>query len=200
MAVKLGSAPLAGFDQPLQLLKDCHRRIEHFLGVLGAVVDHTGEGPLDDEGRRALEIALWYFHEAAPRHTADEEESLFPRLRRSQHPGADDSMQDMARLEDDHRRADAAHQQVHQLGQRWLSAGRLGPEDREAFGRLLKELSTTYSAHIRLEEERIFEAASRVLTAEELREIGSEMERRRSSNPAPVQVLGGRVDRPGGQG
>jgi len=34
---------------------------------------------------RALASALRYFGEAAPKHTADEEESLFPRLRQIRH-------------------------------------------------------------------------------------------------------------------
>jgi hypothetical protein len=37
--------------------------------------------PLTEETRAALETALRYFREAAPKHTADEEESRFPRLR-----------------------------------------------------------------------------------------------------------------------
>jgi hypothetical protein len=37
---------------------------------------------LNEEQRGAFEAALRYFREAAPKHTADEEESLFPRLRR----------------------------------------------------------------------------------------------------------------------
>ncbi len=64
MAVTLGNPPLADFDQPLRLLRDCHRRIEHFLGVLRLVVERSPQGELDDERRRALEIAIKYFREA----------------------------------------------------------------------------------------------------------------------------------------
>lgn len=37
MAVNLGEKPLATFSEPIEMLKDCHRRIEHFLGVLRKV-------------------------------------------------------------------------------------------------------------------------------------------------------------------
>ena len=46
------------------------------MGALLSVANVSDE-PLDDETRHALELALRYFREAAPKHTADEEESLF---------------------------------------------------------------------------------------------------------------------------
>jgi hemerythrin superfamily protein len=61
-------------------MSDCHRRIEMFLRVLGAAAERKG-GTLAEDERRALDAALRYFREAAPKHNADEEQSLFPRLR-----------------------------------------------------------------------------------------------------------------------
>ena len=37
MLLKIGGPPEHGFDQPLGLLSDCHRRIEHFLFVLSTI-------------------------------------------------------------------------------------------------------------------------------------------------------------------
>jgi hemerythrin-like domain-containing protein len=54
------------------MLKDCHRRIEHFLEVLRKVERRFVRGELDDQGRRALEAALDYFASFAPRHTAEQ--------------------------------------------------------------------------------------------------------------------------------
>jgi hypothetical protein len=34
MAVQIGARPDSGFDDPIGMLKDCHRRIERFLGIL----------------------------------------------------------------------------------------------------------------------------------------------------------------------
>jgi len=45
--------------------------------------------PLTEETRAALESALRYFREAAPKHTADEEESLFPRMRQKRDPNVE---------------------------------------------------------------------------------------------------------------
>lgn len=55
MPMSLGTRSQPGFDRPLELMKDCHRRIERFIDVLIRVVDETAGGPLPDEHRRALE-------------------------------------------------------------------------------------------------------------------------------------------------
>ncbi len=75
----LNRQPDHGFDEPIGLLTDCHRRIEKFLAVLKKVASQAPE-PLDDRYRQGLETALDYFEIAAPKHTEDVELSLFPRL------------------------------------------------------------------------------------------------------------------------
>src|SRR5215468_10167073 len=89
------------FSEPTGLLSDCHRRIEMFLGSLERVAGAT-ERPLNSESQQALEAALRYFREAAPRHTADEEESLFPRLRRLQGSDVHIALRQLDSLEADH--------------------------------------------------------------------------------------------------
>jgi hypothetical protein len=34
MTIQIGAKPDSGFDDPIGMLKDCHRRIEHFLYML----------------------------------------------------------------------------------------------------------------------------------------------------------------------
>src|SRR5215471_17459172 len=108
MLIKIGARPDHGFDEPLGLLSDCHRRIEHFLAVLASIAERS-KGPLSPSERSQLEGALSYFATAAPRHTADEEQSLFPRLRASQDPAARAALDTVARLEHDHAIADGRH-------------------------------------------------------------------------------------------
>src|ERR1700761_783023 len=83
MAIQIGAKPDSGFDDPIGMLKDCHRRIESFLGILCVVVEREQGRTLRDEERVAVQAALQYFRTGGKRHTADEEESLFPRLRKS---------------------------------------------------------------------------------------------------------------------
>lgn len=178
MLVQLGAPPLAGFDRPLAMMADCHRRIEHFLGVLQRIEREFGARELSPNARQGLVASLEYFQHSAPRHTADEEESLFPRLREGCR-GAIADLRDLAGLEEDHRRMEAGHDEVHRLVGRWLATGWLRATERARLRSALNELAAAYAAHIRLEEDRLFVLASQTLSASDLAAIGREMRQRR---------------------
>jgi hemerythrin-like domain-containing protein len=183
MLLKIGNRPDHGFDEPLGLLSDCHRRIEQFLHVLASVADAANGGALGAADRTQLEAALAYFASAAPRHTADEEESLFPRLRASPDPAAAHACAALDRLEHDHAAADERHQAVDRLVRRWLEQGTLGTEEVAALRGHLGALRETYATHIAIEDRELFPAAARVLSREQLVEIGQEMAARRGTRP-----------------
>jgi hemerythrin-like domain-containing protein len=177
MPVFIGAAE-STFANPIGLLSDCHRRIERFLQTLIAVAARDRGGPLDAEHRRALEAALKYFREAAPRHIADEEEDLFPRVRQLRDTRTE-GLEDIERLEAEHKAADRWHREADELGERWLRENFLPPEDTARLKKLLASLSGLYRAHIRLEEDRVFPAARRGLAEAELQAIGRKMALRR---------------------
>lgn len=179
MPVSIGARPDHGFDEPLGLLSDCHRRIERFLDVLIRVCTRRGGDELGADEREALQRATEYFRVAAPRHTQDEEESLFPRLRSSRDPRVPGALAEIQRLESDHEAADRRHTVVDELVKRWLDAGRLERTDVDALERALAELKQLYSAHIAIEDARIFPLAAGVLTREDIRALGREMAERR---------------------
>src|SRR5690606_223334 len=120
--------PQAGFDQPLALLSDCHRRVEKFLGILRRLAREHRGGELNAERREAMAAGLRYFRSAAPWHTQDEEASLFPRLRASKNPLAQEAVRRIDALEADHALAGPIHDTVDRLASRWLEQGRL-PDD-----------------------------------------------------------------------
>jgi hypothetical protein len=84
MPIQIGTKP-SSFSDPTGLMSDCHRRIEMFMRTLSVAAEFEGRSLCEEEGR-ALDAALRYFREAAPKHNADEEESLFPRLRSLTYP------------------------------------------------------------------------------------------------------------------
>ena len=179
MPVKLGARPEHDFDQPLGLLSDCHRRIENFLGVLLNVAETANGGSLTPPQREAIEASLRYFASAAPRHTEDEEHSLFPRMRSSRDPEVCSAIARIDALEADHRRADDAHAEVNQLAQKWLDGGSIEPPETLRLIELLRSLQSLYQRHIDVEDREIFPLAGRVLGADEIAVIGQEMARRR---------------------
>jgi hemerythrin-like domain-containing protein len=181
MFIKIGQRPDHGFDQPLGLLSDCHRRIEHFLDLLIHVAERTAGGDLSAMERADLQAAVQYFSTAAPRHTADEEESLFPRLRDSADPATHAALATLARLESDHDVANAHHQAVDALVRRWLADGRLASDASAELRDRLTTLQRIYSAHIATEDRELFPTAARVLSADDVKAIGREMAARRKS-------------------
>ena len=179
MRIQIGQRPDHGFDEPLGLLSDCHRRIEHFLQVLTAVADQAGGGALTPSYRTALEGALKYFATAAPKHTADEEASLFPRLRGTDDPAAVRALALVERLEHDHEEAQRHHDAVDALVRRWLQDDRLAPEETAELRAHLGRLQALYREHIDVEDNELFPAAARLLDADQLQQIGREMAKRR---------------------
>jgi len=177
MPVQIG-ADVHNFSDPTGLLSDCHRRIELFLGSLEGVAK-TVDRPLNNDIASALTSALRYFREAAPKHTADEEESLFPRLRHIQDPQVQSALDQIEQLEKDHRRANPLHQEVERLGSRYLSMGSLSPQESESFRQAVAELSSMYRQHISVEDHLVFPVAARLLSPADRISIAEEMASRR---------------------
>jgi hemerythrin-like domain-containing protein len=177
--VQIGGKTESDFSSPLGLLSDCHRRIENFLGVLKRVAGSAGGRRLSVEEHAALDKALEYFRSAAPKHTADEEESLFPRLRALDDPVAKKSLDTLVVLESDHLTAANDHGVIDLLGSRWLKDGVLSDAEHTRLTETLDRLSKMYTRHIALEDSELFPLAGQVLPEEDLASIGREMAERR---------------------
>jgi|SRR6185437_1147542 len=177
MPVQIGAKRDSGFDDPLGMLADCHRRIERFLKVLDIVCQRATGRALSDEEASAVKGSLDYFRSGGRRHTADEEESLFPRLRGRL--SASD-FKEIEGLEHEHQTADALHVEVDDLYTRWLSASTLDEADAARLATAVEELVRIYAGHIRLEEGVVFPRAAQVLEAGAVQEMGDEFRRRRA--------------------
>jgi hemerythrin-like domain-containing protein len=175
MPIVIGAKPESNFTDPIGLLTDCHRRIERFLSVLVRVAADAQGGALTVEQRSALDTALRYFRDAAPKHTADEESTLFPRLRSC----APQALAEIDALESDHDRADEWHAEVDRLGREWLDSGALPAENAARLNLILTELSDLYRKHIAIEEGSVFPTASAVLPQADRISMGKEMAARR---------------------
>jgi hypothetical protein len=178
MPIVIGAKPPNDFTDPIGMLGDCHRRIVQFLSGLVALSENSG-GALSGEHRTLLATSLRYFRESAPKHTADEEESLFPRLRSLDVPGFAAVLARVDSLEQDHECAERVHVEVDRLGRLWLAKGRLSPEDGSRFSTLLSQLTALYLHPIGVEDTQVFPFAAAVLSSAERRAIGNEMAARR---------------------
>ncbi len=178
MPVQIG-ATTHSFGDPTGLLSDCHRRVEMFMGALQVVADVCDQ-PLTGEVRRALDLALRYFREAAPKHTADEEQSLFPRLRQIDNPELQIALAHLDALEEDHRWAEPLHDIVDLIGTEFLTKGELSPAKARDFRDAVSQLAEMYRRHIEVEDKQVFPVAARVVSAELKAEIAKEMAARRA--------------------
>ena len=179
MPITIGAKPESDFTDPIGMLGDCHRRIERFLNVLATLAAEYMGRPLTDEHRTALGTSLRYFREAAPKHTADEEESLFPRLKQSSDPMALALMARIDSLEQDHECAKKLHDEVDQFGQRWITTGTLPSEEANRMAKAVDQLVDLYKSHIAIEDSEVFPLARTVLPAADRHSVGIEMAARR---------------------
>jgi len=176
VGIQIGAKPDSGFNDPIGMLKDCHRRIESFLQILCLVAERARGRRLNDEEAVAINSALSYFRTGGQRHTADEEESLFPRLRGQ----SAKEPEELDGLEDDHHRANELHAEVEELYQIWLESGLLSEDNQQTLAQSIAELEAIYKAHIKIEEEVVFPQASRTLDEKAIAEMGHEFRVRRS--------------------
>ncbi|MEO8659343.1 MAG: hemerythrin domain-containing protein [Bryobacteraceae bacterium] len=183
MPVVIGARRESDFTDPIGMLRDCHRRIERFLEVLVRVAEQAHGGPLSEERRGAFDNALRYFRDAAPKHTADEDESLFPRLRRMDSDEVRMLLARIESLEEQHQSADASHREVDHLGGQWLRDGVLPPAEAQRLLTVLVELRKLYRQHIETEENEVFPAADG-LSGSDRQSIGDEMISRRGLTKA----------------
>lgn len=190
--ITIGSKSCHDFSDPLAMMGDCHRKLERYLVGLQAVISQAKGGPLSTEHQGALELALRYFRDAAPFHAKDEEESLFPRMRKIQNPEVQAALSVLDALDAEHVEAEAGHQTLETLGRKWLREGALSQEETRTLESVIKELGTLYTRHIGIEDREIFPLAGRVLSPEDLKAVGAEMSARRSAQTSSVVQIGRR--------
>jgi hemerythrin-like domain-containing protein len=160
----------SSLDRPLDHLMACHRRIEERLEVMERAAAHLGD--LRAEALAAFASAFQFLDTSGVLHTADEEESLFPRLRPLLERG---ERTYLAGLEHDHTEAHRMYTELKGLiaapaeEQGWIQNVR----------GLVERLSAHYRRHIASEDETLQNYASGLLGAEALTEIAAEMRARR---------------------
>jgi hemerythrin-like domain-containing protein len=170
--ISLHPTPSAGFDEPFEMLAECHGQVERMLVLLGRLEAHLLAHGADGQAARAACDVMRYFDEAAPRHHEDEERHVFPRLAAAGHSGlVDRLLAQHAEMASAWARARVPLEAV--AHGRW-SEGEVGPA-REAWA----DFAGLYRRHVRDEDDHAFPAASSMTAPEERRIMGEEMAARR---------------------
>lgn len=171
----------AGFDDPLEVLLGCHRRIEKHLEMLWQLRSQLEERGVDAEASSAAQALLRYFMKAATSHHEDEEADLFPLLdQRIDDTGERHRFEHFrAALEADHAKLEAA----------WARLRKPLEGIAEGLNRTLpeadvREFAEAYAHHIVAEEQTLAEFFNRWLRDEDRVTLGCSMAARRSLNAA----------------
>jgi len=180
-----GQARAAGFDEPFEMLRACHERVQRMLALLGRLADHlAARWPQlpDDQAAQAAHDVLRYFDLAAPAHHEDEERHVLPVLQASDHA---DDRQLAQRLHADHQLMTTAWQQLRP-GLQAISAGQwpdgAWPQVRAQW----QAFEALYGPHIEAEETQAYQKAVQVLNAAAQQAMGTEMAARRGAAWRPL--------------
>ncbi len=173
----------AGFDDPLEMLLACHRRIEKQLETLKRLRAHLEAKGVDPEASTAAQSVLRYFGKSAVDHHQDEEHDVFPLLERRMGASGDALRFRTlrARLESDHRELEAAwHRLKKPLEGVAEGLMRALPEaDVHAF-------AGAYASHILAEELALRELFQRWVSDRDREALGRAMAARRNVPYPPV--------------
>lgn len=175
IAGKPATGSQASLDHPLDHLMACHRRIEERLEILERAAIHL-DGRRDD-ALEAIDNCFRFLNSNGIWHTADEEESIFPRLQARLNQT---DAQFLRNLEAEHREADGLYRQLKELRAALAAAV---PANSEAviedFRKVVRHLCEIYRRHIAAEDARFIGIARNGLDESQLSEISREMKTRR---------------------
>ena len=171
-----------GFDDPLEMLLACHRRIEKQLETLKRLRAHLESGPMDAEASRAAQSVLRYFPRSAMHHHEDEEKDVFPLLER--------------RIADTGERArflalrEELEREHGEIESHWAGLKKPLEGIAEGLPRVLPAsdvhaFAAAYTRHILAEETALQELFDRWLNDDDRRELGRSMSARRAAPAAP---------------
>jgi len=169
--------PPAGFDDPLEMLFGCHRRIEKQIETLKRLRAHLQAKGIDAEASAAAESILRYFRKAAVDHHDDEEKDIFPMLEARIGDATEAArFRDLReQLEGDHRTLESAWTKVRKPLE-GIAEGLMRPIAEAD----VQALAAGYAAHIATEESALRGFIERWLGPRDLETLGRAMAARRS--------------------
>lgn len=171
----------ADFSKPLEFLFHCHSRIAtRLVGLIRLSEDLKPIETVDAEDfLQGSENTLRHLATSGLKHTRDEEDSLFPRLRAHKDAGVDELFEVLGHLEAQHKRAASIESSLEGMVKSFRGAEAIDENRVALFKDLAEGLYDLYRPHIQIENEFVFPSAGKILTPDELSEIGKEIYSRR---------------------
>jgi hemerythrin-like domain-containing protein len=172
--------PGPGFDEPLEMLQACHGRIEDQLKTLEKLAEHVANRGSDAMAQSAAKGVLRYFDTSGAHHHQDEDEDLFPLLRRQAGArGRTEVAAAIDELEREHATMDAQWRRLRErLGA--IAQGRETSLDAQE----IERFAWLYRRHMERESMLVLPFAAEILDATQRAALGERMSARRGARPA----------------
>ena len=175
--ISLNSGAAApSFDHPLELLHACHGKIHQQLDTLQKLATHLPVHGCDQQVQQAAQGILRYFDSAGQFHHQDEEENLFPTLLALNTPEKANIKALIENLLAQHAVMFAAWSDVRAVLVK-LAEGVNTPLPET----LVEKLVGSYTPHIELEETELLSLSARLLSPQQIMEMGKCMAQRRGA-------------------
>jgi len=165
------------FTKPLEVLFQCHQRIAASLeDLVKATIDLR---KLDENQYPQifvrLDSALTHLSTTGKKHTRDEEESLFPRIFRCKDDGVSEVHDVVTQLEIQHKNAASIERSLTKMLRNLETCETIDQTKVDLFSDLIESLYSLYRPHIQVENEFVFPTAAKILSNDQLLEVGKEM-------------------------
>lgn len=169
------------FKRPLDVLFHCHQKIASNLEALRRASESLRNAGTSDFQPvfATIDAVLNHFSTAGVKHTKDEEESLFPRMRQYGDSVISEVFEAVERLEIQHALAGSIENSLNRFYVSMTADEDIDSNKVDLFCDLSESLYDLYRPHIQVENEFVFPAAGRILSEQELLDVGKEMYQRR---------------------
>jgi pyridoxamine 5'-phosphate oxidase len=164
------------FDHPLEMLHACHGKIKQQLDTLHKLAAHLPKHGCDQQAQQAAQSILRYFDTAGQFHHQDEEENLFPTLVALDVPNKEEVETLVDRLLAQHVVMFSAWSDMRAVLVK-IAEGVNTPIS-EA---MIERLAGSYTRHIHLEETELLPLSARLLSPQQIMELGKNMAERRGA-------------------
>jgi hemerythrin-like domain-containing protein len=176
MTTLISAEPAPSFDHPLEMLHACHGKILRQCETLQKLAAHLTSNGCDQQARQAAQDILRYFDTAGQFHHQDEEEDVFPALRRAAGSNQPQLHGLLGRLLSEH---------IVMLGA-WNALRPLLLQVADGADIRLPDAVTakfidSYTGHIAVEEGELLPLAARLLSPQQTAVIGKHMAERRGA-------------------
>lgn len=166
-----------GFDHPLDLIRQTHRRLEHRCALMARLVEHLQDSGCDADAQATAGHILRFFDEEMARHHEDEEQEFYDAVVEAAPAKSRSAIAKLVvELRGEHERLQAVWRDVLRPQLTAIKEGRSESLNREAVDRC----HVLYVSHVEREEEMLLPIAEKHFARDRIEQLGRGMAERRN--------------------